>query len=684
MTSHRRYRAVDAEPFGELVRLRDLAGFRLEPAAPREVWDVYADTPDRRLLRRGLVLRIRKHGDTLTGSLRAGEDGAEIASARWTQGGTLSSIPELPDGDLKLRVQDACAGAHLDCTLRFHQYRTPRAIFDGDRLVGVLSLDVVADQTDPAEHSVSSEVELELTGSGTSDDLTVLDNSLQEIGFLPDAYSKFQRGIIRLGADENRTLTLLPSERTSLEDAREHGSGVERRRAEAILFAADGVSEEEISQRVGLASARVRHWIESFRSQRMKAIDPTAPDPSVSVPDSVDAPVYRVSEVVEGGGASIRIEREEPPQELRRVMSVLQPPPQAMESQSGEPQQEFGDDESRGPGFSGDGEPSVDQAEPMPSRVGELDRPREAGVRHETTFRSLLSTNDIALGQARLTAAAHLIDCVLGELTALGSLADDDPATEPLDRALAAIHVAELVGDLVSEGVPGETTDALRQRAADFRRVVVAALGLARSRGRLDIDPQEPTTSPVAIALATTVWTVDLRRILQERTPALDELKDALRATASAIASAADRTDPQSFGAVLPELLWTRYRHLRTVANAGAIPADLPDLEMHTDAMMLVLSLFREVDVHQVAAALTRLRANLETVSAEADLALQLDAFISDWIVPGAAADPEPLRRRREAAEVAAVGAMAELEASLLEIQSSEFRRRLGEVTSAV
>lgn len=269
----RRYRAPDAATFAALLQRRELAGFRLEPAPPAELRDRYVDTPDGALLADGFLLRLRRSGTTLTASLRVGEgdDYEEVERAALDPAKPLA----LPPGALRDAVMKRTEDRELVDLLRFRQYRTPRALYLGDRLVGVLSLDVVTDETEAAAPDTAPdtahEVQTEAAGGTFPEDRDRLAAALDVLGLVAEDTPKVSTALVRRGTLPSGALLLLPAERRALATLRDAEATVERRRAEVVLLAADGLEAAAVSRRVGLAPSRVRHWLDTFASERLGA-----------------------------------------------------------------------------------------------------------------------------------------------------------------------------------------------------------------------------------------------------------------------------------------------------------------------------------------------------------------------------------------------------------------------------
>ena len=298
MDARLHYLAPDSDRFAALMQRRSLAGLHFEPMPPLKVRDRYLDTERAALLAAGYALRLREQDGATLATLRALDDHDDGVSERFGP----AKGNALPAGRVRTAVEVLVGSEALGPLLVLRQYRTPRAVYDGVRLVGVLSLDVVTDDSAGAPESWH-EVEVERARSGTPEDLRRLGTELREQALVPVLRSKFERALLRLGRDTDGPLHLLPDERAALEALRSSGSSVERRRAEVILLAADGLPTRAVSYRASLSPSRVRHWKHAFRHERMRVFDPDAfaqDEPEGSAPDvPAEPPGFRVSALVE-------------------------------------------------------------------------------------------------------------------------------------------------------------------------------------------------------------------------------------------------------------------------------------------------------------------------------------------------------------------------------------------------
>ena len=145
----RTYVAQRPGAFGGLVQARDLAGYQLEALPSVNIRDYYFDTEDAELLRQGMCLRVREQGGerrALLRGIRPDDPTLEIEAAL---DGPHTEVFDTPKGLLHEALESLVGGSApglvepLHPLIRFRQYRTPRMAYDGTRLLGLLSFDVV-------------------------------------------------------------------------------------------------------------------------------------------------------------------------------------------------------------------------------------------------------------------------------------------------------------------------------------------------------------------------------------------------------------------------------------------------------------------------------------------------------------------------------------------------------------
>ena len=264
--------------FSALLGAKTLGGYRLEPLASVQVRDTYLDTEAGDLLSQGYVLRIREQGDDVLATLKS-MGGAEGPLHRRIEmeASIDQSLDEegrldLPEGPLKETLDELIGDSVLFPLVRLRQYRSPRVVFDGNRLVGVLSLDVIATETEVGP-DVSHQVEVELAEDGREADIYRLDPILKELGLEDAGTSKFERGLVLLQRSPATAIRLLPDEQTALRRYQEAGTPLLRRRARILLLSARGLDPPTVAGKVGLSLLRVEHWVDAFRRKRMSIFE---------------------------------------------------------------------------------------------------------------------------------------------------------------------------------------------------------------------------------------------------------------------------------------------------------------------------------------------------------------------------------------------------------------------------
>ncbi len=300
-----KYLVPRPEVFSAALALEALGQYRLEAMPPVHVQDDYVDTDSADLLNHAYVLRIRSQGDaaqatlknlgTPEGPLHRRIEIEERLEQALDEDGHLA----IPDGVLKDRVDALIGGRTLAPLVQLRQYRSPRVVFDGNRLVGVLSLDIIAIETEVGP-DVSHQVEVELAEDGRETDIYRLDPVLKERGMEQATRSKFERGLILLQRNPANALILLPGERTVLRHFSEAGTPLFRRRARVILHFARGLSAAAVANKVGLSYLRVEHWLDAFRRTRMDIFEDATTDHRALLGHS-DANRYAISELVSSG-----------------------------------------------------------------------------------------------------------------------------------------------------------------------------------------------------------------------------------------------------------------------------------------------------------------------------------------------------------------------------------------------
>lgn len=270
--------------FERLLEAPALASYSLGSAVSSGLHDTYLDTPTRAILAGGYACRLRRDGDHLLLTLK-GLGGATAGIHR-----RLEYEIELPG---PLPIADWPGGAARDLAIRLagsqplvplfalDHIRHDRPVMAGEVEVAQLSLDRVRvyyhELPEPADTYL--EVEAELLPGGREEDLAALAAALGREWELPaENRSKFERALALLDDreafappepdDEPSSQRLEPDERAIIERLAA-GREVLARRARLLLALDDGLSRREALERSGLSPRRARHWLLTFRQQRL-------------------------------------------------------------------------------------------------------------------------------------------------------------------------------------------------------------------------------------------------------------------------------------------------------------------------------------------------------------------------------------------------------------------------------
>ena len=204
-----KFSAPDAATLERLGELAELAGYQVAGRDVADVSDVYVDTAEHDLQAAGLVCRRRDRGDrvVLTVKRRAtpagAGDGAGAVHRRdeWEvdlPAGLAADAPPStwPPSEARKQVLAAGHDRPLAPLAELRQNRVTRDLARDGRTIAELSLDtltiVVGGGARPAQH----EVEAELKGDGTEDDLAAIAATLQrDFALAPQPLSKFERAM---------------------------------------------------------------------------------------------------------------------------------------------------------------------------------------------------------------------------------------------------------------------------------------------------------------------------------------------------------------------------------------------------------------------------------------------------------------------------------------------------------
>lgn len=197
-----KYTVSEPTVFAALLELQALGGYTLRPKGERHVIDHYLDTPHRDLLRGGYACRLRQgeSGDCWLLTVKGLGEAAGAVHRREEHESEIppnappADWPEGPAREIVIRLSDGQPLAEL---LTLRQRRACRAVEQGERAVGVLSLDTVEIDVG-GRKTVSREIEIELAATGTMDDLRAIGAALRPYKLKAQSKSKFERALARL------------------------------------------------------------------------------------------------------------------------------------------------------------------------------------------------------------------------------------------------------------------------------------------------------------------------------------------------------------------------------------------------------------------------------------------------------------------------------------------------------
>lgn len=674
MDRRRRYRAADDSAFAHLLHRRQLAGFDLQAMEPFHVCDVYLDTGEAALLAQGLILRLREREGDVAAALRHIDADEALITAEMP-GMPLGEHVELPHGELRDAVWRYTGGAALQAVIRLRQYRTPRALYDAERLVAVACLDVVADQTRSGHPVLSNEVEVELGSEGVPEDLSRLEEALLAMGLQPDPYTKFARAFYRRALHERDRVWLLPAERAALEALAASQAAVGSMRAAAILMASAGEDDREISRRVGLAPSRVRHWREMFRVERLRIFDAA----------SFGAPVVEAWQpeltfaVVDEPGGRVRLEIERDDrldfdEAIERIFHAVG--------------QEEGGSAGASPGpaaapdaveqgvveeVAGDGAvvPPIATAPEAGSDIPSSPESEAASVELDQDLREWAA--------AALHRAAEDLDeaARLHEAGALGA------AIEATRRCDDLLHVHLLLGSEVDAPVDDRYPEVAALRAA---LVLVDRVAVAADAAGVWAAEAASPEERLAFALARMVWNVERRALVAGGGPE-PPMAERLRGLAGSARAAALEAEHRHDGprAQLRDMLgsatWRQYERLRQLLREDDPAASAEALARHAELLARSVALLPEPRCEPV---LERLREALQDLSACLALRRRLTSFADDWLEPGGLVPIDAVTSAREQLDGRLEGATSRLGAAAAELAGREFRIELARALASI
>jgi hypothetical protein len=675
----------DADRFGALMRRQDLAGFTLEPMPPLTLRDRYYDTGQGDLLARGLMLRVREQEGQATATLREfGESERGRTRVQQVLDWEVDPAAGLPDGPVLRSAREFVGDMPLAEIVGFRQYRTPRGLYDRDRIVGILLLDVVAYDFEPGMH-LSNEVELELVREGNAGDHARVEEALQGSDLERDARSKFERAVIRVGQLPGSNLFLLPDEREALERLAASGSPGLQRRARAILLDAEGAPTRTISDKADLSPSRVRHWKSAFRQQRMAVFEQDAgddaPDPATPANEgappveiAAPTPTFRVSPIIEVDDAPAG----EAPSASDGFEKLRAGAPEwvklfagfGSETTSGDASERVAADPALG--LAAAQEPLPLAHEPQPE-LNVFDEPAPplvedewAGGEHELVQESRSFAGRMATGEA-----AQVI--LSGALERIEAEADIRRRRHDLQHLRGVLLLTRAL-------LPVKSRERLQRSLRRAGRVVEPARVLDAAVRRLQIRAQDLDPGEQAAHQAVHIFlSAERARAMErlERSEALAQLRSRLRECIEELG--ADTGDAR-LEHMLASTIWHRYEALRRAASAGdvdkyAVVRRAGDLGV---ALRLFSALLAE-EGRRALASVERVETTGERLRDIGAAIVHVNRVLAHWSAASSDGilDPAPIEEtlqfeRSEQAELREV-----LEGMIRELTAPSFRRDL-------
>ncbi len=247
---------ADLVSFNRAKALRALGEFALSAGQEVDVHDTYQDTPSRTLLAAGWALRTRERAGEILLTLKSLAPLSGVIHEREELEVTLDrpgDPGEWPDSELRRVVLSLAGNQPLEPLFEVQQTRLVRRVASGDRVAAEMSLDQVRVLAGGREREYC-ELEIELLGDGTRDDLSAILSALaEEMPLVPSARSKFEEGLLLL--DGAAAVTRQPGRPKSMRSLIPEAAG-----RPLELEAPAGVEEETVLtelQRLGYRS-RVR------------------------------------------------------------------------------------------------------------------------------------------------------------------------------------------------------------------------------------------------------------------------------------------------------------------------------------------------------------------------------------------------------------------------------------------
>jgi inorganic triphosphatase YgiF len=191
-----KFAVPDEATWLRLQSIEQVAGYTLSSGEMKQVHDTFMDTPAHDILRSGHVCRQREVDGQIVMTLKSKQQVVDTVHRREELEVTLPHalpIDQWPPSEIRDRLLSLIGAVPLTPLFDQRQQRFVRWATWGDRVVAEMSVDKVELAFDDRRQSYF-EVEFELKGAGTEDDLAVIAACLiADWGLRPEPSSKFAR-----------------------------------------------------------------------------------------------------------------------------------------------------------------------------------------------------------------------------------------------------------------------------------------------------------------------------------------------------------------------------------------------------------------------------------------------------------------------------------------------------------
>lgn len=198
-----KFHVADSRLFERLRSLTSIHEYALKEPATKIITDTYLDTAEGALLRGHFACRVRhdltheKWIGTLKGLGKA--QGALHSRVELEVEIEPNTLPtQWPASPARDKVIELAGKQALIALFTIEQTRHTRKVVRGESVIGELSLDEVTFRIG-SQREQSYELEIELAGDGTLDDLNALNSALLPMGVTPEPKSKFERALRETG-----------------------------------------------------------------------------------------------------------------------------------------------------------------------------------------------------------------------------------------------------------------------------------------------------------------------------------------------------------------------------------------------------------------------------------------------------------------------------------------------------